>query len=287
MYKNKLIGVVILNYKDANTTIKLSNIIKNYNVIDKIVIVDNLSPDDSYYKLSKNKTDKIDVIQTDKNGGYSYGNNFGAFYLVNKYNIDILFIANPDVEFSEQFIIKCSDYIDKKILQAISGIMLLPNGHKSIWNGKINNFYEDVMDCTIFLKHFFKNYTFDYTSVKNELIYVDFLPGSLFAIDSSAFIKIKGFDDKVFLYCEESIISMKLKEFGYRLAICKNISFKHMHSESINKSITKINQLKLLYKSKLYFHKNYLSSTKLQIFILKIFMYYGIFARKILYKFFY
>ena len=287
MYNNKLVGVVILNYKDANTTIKLCNAIKNYNVIDNIVVVDNLSPDDSFPKLLKMRNSKIDIIQTDKNGGYSYGNNFGAFYLINKYNIDILFIANPDVEFSEEFVIKCSDYINKKILQAVSGIMLLPNGHRSVWNGKINNFYEDLIDCTIFIKQLLNNNKMSYARKNDELIYVDFLPGSLFAIDSKTFMQINGFDDGVFLYYEESILSIKLKRLGYNLALCKNITFKHIHSVSINKSIKKINQLKLLYKSRLYLYNNYFNATKLQIILLKIFMAYGIFMRRILYKIFY
>lgn len=287
MYNNKLVGVVILNYKDANTTIKLCNAIEKYNVIDNIVVVDNLSPDDSFSKLLKIRNSKINIIQTDKNGGYSYGNNYGAFYLINQYNIDILFIANPDVEFSEEFIIKCSEYIDKKILQAVSGIMLLPDGRKSFWNGKINNFYEDLIDCTIFIKQFFNNSKMSYAMQIGELIYVDFLPGSLFAIDGATFMKINGFDDGVFLYYEESILSIKLKRLGYNLALCKNITFKHIHSASINKSIKKINQLKLLYKSRLYLYNNYFNATKLQIILLKIFMAYGIFMRRILYKIFY
>lgn len=62
MYNNKLVGVVILNYKDANTTIKLCNAIEKYNVIDNIVVVDNLSPDDSFSKLLKIRNSKINIL---------------------------------------------------------------------------------------------------------------------------------------------------------------------------------------------------------------------------------
>lgn len=164
---------------------------------------------------------------------------------------------------------------------------MLPDGRKSFWNGKINNFYEDLIDCTIFIKQFFNNSKMSYAMQIGELIYVDFLPGSLFAIDGATFMKINGFDDGVFLYYEESILSIKLKRLGYNLALCKNITFKHIHSASINKSIKKINQLKLLYKSRLYLYNNYFNATKLQIILLKIFMAYGIFMRRILYKIFY
>ena len=77
MYKNSKIGIVILNYKDSDNTKKLCQLISEYNLIDKIVVVDNLSPDDSFERLIGLKSDKIDDLQSDKNGGYSYGNNYG------------------------------------------------------------------------------------------------------------------------------------------------------------------------------------------------------------------
>ena len=53
MYKNKTIGIVILNYNDAFTTIKLCNLIRNYEVIDRIVVVDNFSKDNSIAEIRR------------------------------------------------------------------------------------------------------------------------------------------------------------------------------------------------------------------------------------------
>lgn len=287
MYKNSKIGIVILNYKDSDNTKKLCQLISEYNLIDKIVVVDNLSPDDSFERLIGLKSDKIDVLQSDKNGGYSYGNNYGAFYLIKKYNIDILFIANPDVEFSEKFVLGCAEILSQNIVQATSGIMLYPNGDRSKWNGKINSYFEDLIDCTIFIKKLIINYGMDYAKKQNNLIYVDFLPGSLFAINANIFKKIGGFDEDVFLYYEESILSLKLKKEKCKLAISNSLSFKHIHSGSIDKSIDKIKQLRQLYKSRLYLHKKYFNESEVKIVLLKIFMSYGIFMRKIIYKFLY
>lgn len=284
MYKNKKIGIVILNYKDYKRTKILCESIESYFSIDNIVVVDNLSPDNSFELLKKLENRKIDIVQTDKNGGYSYGNNYGAFYLINKYNIDILFIANPDVEFKEEFIIKCSDIIINDLFQATSGLMLYPDGTPSKWNGKINNLYEDLIDCTVLLKLFYKDYTYNYTYTKNNLIYVDFLPGSLFAINAKVFKKIGGFDDNVFLYYEESILSIKLRSAGYNLVLRNDINFKHLHSASINKSINKINQLKQLYKSRIYLYQKYIKTNSFNIYLLKLFMFYGYMIRKLLYR---
>ena len=68
------IGIVILNYCDSDTTLKMLNQIKDYNVLDLIVVVDNDSKDDSYEKLKKEENEKIKVIKTDRNSGYASGN---------------------------------------------------------------------------------------------------------------------------------------------------------------------------------------------------------------------
>ena len=59
--------------------------IKEYKSIDHIVVVDNNSTDSTYELLKENESNKIDIIKTDDNKGYSYGNNAGCKYLINKY----------------------------------------------------------------------------------------------------------------------------------------------------------------------------------------------------------
>ena len=44
---NKIVTCVILNYNDAPTTINLVQSIKNYSLLNFIVVVDNCSTDDS------------------------------------------------------------------------------------------------------------------------------------------------------------------------------------------------------------------------------------------------
>ena len=72
-----MLGCVILNFNDAPTTIKLVRSIKNYRVINYLVIVDNHSTDNSFVELKKLEAldcKHIKVIRTVKNGGYGYGN---------------------------------------------------------------------------------------------------------------------------------------------------------------------------------------------------------------------
>ena len=72
-----MLTCLILNYNDVQSTTKLYNQIKDYKVLDHIILVDGKSTDDSYKKLNQLSSPKTTVLLADKNGGYGYGNNIG------------------------------------------------------------------------------------------------------------------------------------------------------------------------------------------------------------------
>ena len=122
-----MVGMVILNYNDYKTVKHLYDIVKNYKSIAHIVIVDNCSDDGSYEELES--TCECTVLRTKKNGGYSYGNNYGIRWLENNCPCEYYIVSNPDVEFDEAFVKKIVNYmeIDKRI-GIMSGVMLERNG---------------------------------------------------------------------------------------------------------------------------------------------------------------
>ena len=81
-----MITVVALNYNDYQTMISYIDSIVDYSNINYIVVVDNLSTDDSYDKLKSyyGRSQKVVVISTAYNGGYGYGNNFGIRYAIER-----------------------------------------------------------------------------------------------------------------------------------------------------------------------------------------------------------
>lgn len=282
MKKRANIGIVILNYNDYKTTIQLVNLINKYECIDKIVVVDNCSQDDSYQYLLQLSGVKVDVIKTEKNGGYSYGNNFGAYWLIDNYHIEILFLANPDVWFSEEYIIKVSDTLTKNKFQMVTGIMTDFNGCSEKKKSRLNTYYDDLLDCTVLVKRLFPDLR-DNLHEGSGLVPCNFIHGSLFGIRVEVFKKIGGLDEGVFLYAEERILSTKILKYGYKMAIDTDIKFLHMHSVSINKSLDYCRQLKLLYTSRLYYYDKYSELSKTKYGLLRLFMWYGINVRKLYY----
>ena len=57
-------GIIILNYNDYETTYDMLNRIKKFKEIDIIVVVDNMSLDNSYERLKKIENEKIKVISS-------------------------------------------------------------------------------------------------------------------------------------------------------------------------------------------------------------------------------
>ncbi len=76
------INCVILNFNDGETVSRLVHMIHDYDYLEKIVLVDNHSTDDSWEQLQVLKDEKVDLIRTEKNGGYGYGNNTGIRYAI-------------------------------------------------------------------------------------------------------------------------------------------------------------------------------------------------------------
>ena len=242
------LGLVILNYNDFNATEKLLNAIKNYDELDKICVVDNKSTDDSYEKLLKFQSDKISVIQSPKNGGYSYGNNIGVKYLNETLQPDIIGISNPDVYFDNDFIKTLKQLFSKYPDYAIiTGLQVKPNGEigshpfweeittfKAFW-AEIRNLFSPVLKIFT-LGHYdktrpYKNYLRDTVQAgeQKEIIQTWAVEGSLFFIRSEDFERVGFFDDRIFLYGEEDILATKLKRIGRKVGVCTKIKYTHFH----------------------------------------------------------
>lgn len=96
MVNNNKVGIVIVNYNRGRLVAEISRKFSEYESIDKIVIVDNNSIDDSPQVFTSLTHEKIHCLLLRDNRGYARGNNAGL-KLLNKIGCNICFIVNPDV----------------------------------------------------------------------------------------------------------------------------------------------------------------------------------------------
>jgi len=264
------VGMVILNYNDYETTKKYINKIKDFKVLNEIVIVDNNSTDDSYEKLSKLKDTKISVIKTDDNKGYAYGNNYGINYLNCHSKVDYIIISNPDIILEEKDIIKLKNDLDNNDDIALVAPVIKQLGEE-IKGWRLPDLKNEILqNINYYQRKAKKDLYYKEEKYKNKLTKVDVVSGCFFMIRSEIMNLIGNFDESTFLYYEENIIAYKLKNINKKTCIDNNVKITHDLSVSVDKTFNSIKKYKILKDSQKYYVKHYLKANIFGIILLRL-----------------
>jgi len=265
------VGIVILNYNDYETTDKYLNNIKNYKVLDKIIVVDNKSTDSSYEKLQKYNNNRIKVIETKENKGYAYGNNVGIKALDD--DIDYVIISNPDITVSEKTIARLKKDLDtNKDISVIAPVIKELDYIKRGW--RLPKYKDELLsNITYFHRKAEANLRYDDSKYKGNITKVDVVSGCFFMIRKSVLNLIGNFDEGTFLYYEENIMGHKLDLIGKKTFIDNEVYVTHNLSVSVDKSFNSINKYKILKNSQKYYVKYFLKSNIFAIILLRLVYY--------------
>lgn len=262
------INCVILNYNDAKTVEKLVGQIKNYSILDGIVLVDNASTDDSWQRLQMLEGEKISVIRAEKNGGYGAGNNLGIRYAVKRNQATHVVIANPDVSFTEDCIRGLARVFQRHPEAGVAAAGIEDKNYKQFQNSwKSQGFvgqllYMGPVSRRIWTRLLY--YPRSYFEGK-KAVWVDEVHGSMLMVDAAAFLECGGYDEGIFLYQEEMVLARRMREAGKRTVLLLTESYYHEHSASIRKSFQKeLERQKLREQSVLYYMRKYLHINWLQ-----------------------
>lgn len=224
--------LVVLNYNDADTTLSFIKMAVQTDAVDKIIVVDNCSQDDSFNRLVGEANDKVDVIRSSRNGGYAFGNNLGCRYAISRYEPDIIFISNPDVRFDNEVIRQMQEHlIQNKTVGVIAPIV---NQGYNAWNRP--GFWGLLESIFLIMFNLHKKQLKRrLLASREDLVEVGVVEGSFFGIRTEAYTAIGGLDERTFLYCEENILACRLAAAGYSEAVLTKYRYDHFHSVSIRK----------------------------------------------------
>lgn len=293
------VATIIVNYNALEDTTRYVETIKKYNIIDRIVVVDNLSTTTgAFEKLKFLEDEKVRVISSDKNGGYNYGNNYGIKYLKdNSEEYDYYIISNPDIEVSEEAIEKTIEVLNERENAAVAAPRMFNKQDKPIRRSawKIRTFCLDVIHSTRLLELVFykalRSGEYSLTDYEEKILPVEAISGAFFIIKSKVINEIGFFDENVFLFYEEDILAKKIKSNNYKVYSVNTEKFIHYESQTIGKSMNYFNKVKQLFKSKMYFQKVYNNINIFQILLFYILYFFRniellieIPVRKILHK---
>ena len=236
--------------------------IKDYKCLDLIIVVDNKSTDDSLKHLKKYENNKIKIIEAEENKGYAAGLNAGAKEVIKKLkNCNIIF-SNSDVIINkEEDLEKLSKDIGKHSI-AVVGPTIVEN--RSLNRGWMLPTIKDEIKFNLPLvsRKYRKEILYDDEHYNEDLSIVGVVSGCFFCVSGKVLEEVDYFDEATFLYYEEQILSKKLEEKDYQVAVDNNVVIIHNHSVTIDKNINRVNKYKELKKSQRYFVKEYLQATE-------------------------
>lgn len=258
------ICLIILNYNGLPETKELVESLKSWDedmFSFRAIVVDNCSTDQSFEQLLEcfSSTSFVDVIRSEKNGGYSYGNNYGARYAIEKYTPQYLAIANPDIQIDQDTMIELlkTFQVDEKIAMAAPA-MKNTKGEYRLYSQRLPTFYDDFRACwtekaspSIITKNY------ETVPEHENLILTEMLHGSFYVVKTSCFQEAGMLDEGVFLFCEERIIGKRLKDLGYKLILRSDLFFVHAHSVTIRKAMNTLKMWRAIWNSRIYYQKKY------------------------------
>ena len=280
------IALIILNYNTANDTIKLSRaLLENLDGKYKVFLIDNCSSDydllseyvvksngqiSKENQLSNLKFDnsRLLLIKSESNGGYSYGNNLGL-KLAYKLGFKLAFIINPDVYIPNYNIFddSISIFSSNKKIGVLGYKVVLPDGKNQ---GPFK--YDLGWDL------FFRNVLFPFYSIMKELLWriekwkkgyvtIPAVVGCFVAFDLEKMSSVDFYDEKVFLYFEEYVISNRMRQKNY-ITVYRDYYYVDHNHNYFTDTNTSINKLRGDI-SRNYYLKSYLSLSQFSIKILK------------------
>lgn len=273
------IGVVILHYKTYQDTIKCAtSFIENLeNINYKIVVVDNYSNDGSFEILQNHfqGNNNVYTISTKYNMGFAKGNNYGNSFLKKlDVNFDFVIFCNNDTyiddsDFFNKTIMSHNQYnwdvMGPDIIRVADKVhqnpLSIPNWNNFSINKKILEFSMKILTlkvAPIILKYKKnKNSIHVKTSFEKQIQEDVCLHGAVLIFSKSYLQTFENvFYDKTFLYLEEDILYLRCKLNNLKMVYDSRIKIYHNHS-SATKKIYRDEA-----KRKIFFLKNQIASLK-------------------------
>lgn len=272
------VSIVIVNYNVKAYLANLLDSIKKgstgLNV--QVIVIDNASIDGSIDYVEKRHPENI-YIRNKKNLGFGRANNQSIDLIDSPYTL----LLNPDTIIQENTLSTLIEFMNSNRKVGLATCRLL-NADGSYSNDAIRNVPNlwSALMRILGITELFPNSKFagSYFLAKEdpkEVIDVPVISGSFMFIRSELFKQLNGFDDRFFMYFEDTDLCFRVKEAGYEIKYVPNTSIIHFRGESTKKHTLNHHLIfnKALYQ---FYQKHYSSGYS---FISRLVIYLGLIFR--------
>jgi len=258
------ISIVIVNYRSWVHLEKcLQNLkdIKQDEFTFEVIIVDNSSGDNQFANF-KNEFPNFKFIENPINGGFSNGCNLGASHSIGEH---FLFL-NPDTlatkkplkvmlqmakEHPDYGVISCTKLNKKELPETESRLFLKMT--------RLFGSFRAIYDLT------HKNELEDRFNPSKEIIFPDWVSGSVFFMSRKWFETIGGWNEDYWLYSEDVDFCKRISDAGGKIALTRATKIKHNHGGASRSSIktSALTKVEVLISKHVYFQNHFKGFTKI------------------------
>jgi hypothetical protein len=216
------VSIIVLNWNGLEDTVECLESLKKLTYPNyEVIVVDNGSKGDDAEKLEEKFGDSIRLIRSDKNYGYTGGNNMAIRYLLDKSAPDYFLILNNDTVVTPEFLNQMVKVAESDSSIGIVGPKVyyyqFPERIHSA-GGKVN--MQTGQAFHIGIKQVDSG---QYDSQRE----VDYLSGCCLLIKKDVVEKVGLFDESYFCYWDETDYCFRAREAGYKVAYIPEAKIRH------------------------------------------------------------
>jgi len=237
---------IIINYRTLELTRNCLNSLFKFLPRDsswEIILLDNNSNDNSADQLKAEFNERLTFIANSSNYGFARANNQGAKNAQGQW----LFFLNSDTEIKTNILPPLIDLFNKESEIGIIAPLVLGPDEK--WQAGACGRKQTLKNLLQ------QNTKSNWLGTKTPDFWTsDWVSGAALIIRHDLFEKIKGWDEKFFLYLEDTDLCLRARQANFKVAICPNSSLIHYGGQSPASSRAR---RQAYYRSQTYFFKKH------------------------------
>lgn len=231
------LSIIIVNYKLRDKAVECLRSIYESDFGEysyEVLLIDN-SSGDGIEGVVKEKFPKVVFIQAGENLGMGRGNNIGINESVGRY----VLILNPDTVVKENAIKVMCDKFKEKGIGMIGPKLLYPNGEHQNSCFRFPHIMTPIYRRTPLgrlMPNKVQSFTMNDVNFNNE-VEVDWLMGSCLLTSRDILKKVGLFDDRFFMYFEDTDLCRRIKCAKYKVLYHPNAVVYHHHGRGSAKTL--------------------------------------------------
>ena len=229
-----LVSVCIVTYNNERTIRDaLTSLLNHVKMPLCVYVCDNASTDQTV-SIVKEEFPTVTLLESNKNEGFSKGNNRVLESLESQYHI----IMNPDILLQEDIITPMSEYLDKNPdTMMLMPRLLNPDGTEQYTPKRAPRLHYMLGGHLERFGGVFRKWRDEYTMKQKDLskpTEIYFCGGCFMFIRTDIFRKIGGFDERYFLYNEDADLTRMVWEYG-KVVYLPSVSVVHLWERAYKK----------------------------------------------------